>query len=74
MYTADTLSRAPVAGSDDDSLQEEVEVVVNGIVEHSLPATEQCLNTCIQEQDLVSLTRVSRLLNITEKTGQGKDW
>ena len=51
MFQANThtlLCRTPVAGSDDDSLQEEVEAVVNGIVEHSLPATEQCLNTCIQ--------------------------
>ena len=44
-----------MAGSDDDSLQKEVEAFVNSVVERSLPATEQCLNTyrCAQEQDLV---------------------
>ena len=51
LHTADTLSRAPVSKGDDDSLQEEVEAFVNGVVEHSLPATEQRLNTyrCAQE-------------------------
>ena len=55
LYTADTLSRAPVAGSDDNSLQEEVEAFVDGVVERSLPATEQRLNTyrCAREQDPV---------------------
>ena len=45
LYTADTLSRAPLPGNSDNSLQEEVEAFVNGIVEHSLPATEQRLET-----------------------------
>ena len=40
LYTADTLSRAPVVGDKDDSLQKEVEVFVNAAVECSLPATE----------------------------------
>ena len=55
LYTADTLSRAPVAGDVDDTLQKEVEVFVNAVVERSLPATEQRLNTyrCAQEQDPV---------------------
>ena len=55
LYTADTLSRAPVVGDKDDSLQKEVEVFVNAVVEYSLPATEQRLNTyrCAQEQDPV---------------------
>ena len=44
-----------MAGSDDNSLQAEVEVFVDGVVERSLPATEKCLNTyrCAQEQDPV---------------------
>ena len=52
-YSADTLSRAPVAGRDDNSLQDEVEAFVDCVVERSLPATEQRLNTyrCAQEQD-----------------------
>ena len=55
LYSADTLSRAPVAGIDDNSLQAEVEAFVDGVVERSLPATEQRLNTyrCAQEQDPV---------------------
>ena len=55
LYTADTLSRAPVAGDEDDTLQKEVEVFVNAVVERSLPATEQRLNMyrCAQEQDPV---------------------
>ena len=53
LYTADTLSRAPVAGDEDDSLQKEVEVFVDAVVERPLPATEQCLNTyrCAHKQD-----------------------
>ena len=52
LYTADTLSRAPVAGDEDNTLQREVEVFVNAVVERSLPVTEH-LNTyrCAQEQD-----------------------
>ena len=44
-----------MAGDDDDSLQKELEAFVNAVVEHSLPATEQSLNTyrCAQEQDPV---------------------
>ena len=57
LYTADTLSRAPVAESepDDNSLQEEVEAFVNSVVERSLPATEQRLDAYrhAQEQDPV---------------------
>ena len=55
LYTADTLSRAPVAGDEDDTLQKEVELFVNAVVKRSLPATEQHLNTyrCAQEQDPV---------------------
>ena len=47
LYTADTLSRAPVSGSesDDKALQEEVEVFVNSVTVHTLPATEQRLKT-----------------------------
>ena len=54
LHTADTLSIASMAGSDDDSLQEEVEAFVNG-VKCSLPATEHHLNTYryAQEQDPV---------------------
>jgi len=54
LYTADTLSRAPVVGDEDDSLQKEVEVFVNAVVEHSLPATERLnMYRCAQEQDMV---------------------
>ena len=70
MFQANThtlLCRTPVTGSDDDSLQEEVEAVVNGIVEHSLPATEQCLHMHRNKTWCVS-----RLLNIAEKADQGK--
>ena len=44
-----------MAGDDDDSLQKEVEALVNAAVEHSLLATEQRLNRyrCAQEQDPV---------------------
>ena len=47
LYTADTLSRAPVSESesDDKALQEEVEVFVNSVTVHTLPATEQRLKT-----------------------------
>ena len=54
LYTADTLSRAPVVGDEDDSLQKEVEVFVNAVVECSLPATERLnMYRCGQEQDPV---------------------
>ena len=43
LYTADALSRAPVAGSCDNPLQEGVETFVDSVVEHSLPITEQRL-------------------------------
>lgn len=46
LYVADTLSQAQVAGDDDDSLQEEVEAFVNGVV-YSLPASYKFA----QEQD-----------------------
>ena len=60
MYTADILSRVPVAGSDDNSLQEEVEAFVDGVVERSLPATEQHIQMC------TGTWCVSRLLNIAK--------
>ena len=71
LYTADTLSRAPVARSDDCPLQEEVEALVNCVVECSLPVTEQCLNTyrCAQEQDPVC----RQVTEYCEKAGRGKD-
>ena len=73
LYTAETLSRAPVAGDKDDTLQKEVEVFVNAVVERSLPATEQHLNTYTGVHR--NKTRcVSRLSSIAKKVGQGKDW
>ena len=58
LYTADTLSRAPVAGmeSEEKSLQEEVEMFVDA-VQSSLPATKQRLDAYkqAQEQDSVCL-------------------
>ena len=55
LHTADALSRAPVTGTADESLQEEVETFVNSVTEHSLPITEQRLETyrLAQEQDPV---------------------
>ena len=48
LYSADTLSRAPIQDSGDTSFQEEVETFVNGITEHFLPATRQQLQVyCI---------------------------
>ena len=57
LYTADTLSRAPVGGQDnsDLSFQKEVDVYVNCIVQECIPATEQCLDQYreAQEKDIV---------------------
>lgn len=52
LHTADALSRAPAAESKERDLilQEKVEAFVTSIVEHSLPATKQRLNTYRQAQ------------------------
>ena len=51
LHTADALSRAPVAGGEEDScLQTEVETFAVNVVE-SLPATPQCLNKYRQAQE-----------------------
>ena len=43
LYSADTLSRAPLQENGDTSFQEEVETFLNGITEHFIPATKQRL-------------------------------
>ena len=57
LYTADTLSRAPVGGQDnsDLSFQKEVDAYVNCIVQECIPATEQRLDQYreAQEKDIV---------------------
>jgi len=59
LYTADTLSRAPVAESepDDKSLQEEVEAFVDSVVERSLPATERRLDAYRHAQECHKLRK-----------------
>ena len=51
-YIANTLSRAPVAmmGSEDKSLQDEVEMFVDSVIHYSLPATHERLNVYRQAQ------------------------
>ena len=51
LYTADTLSRAPVAGFEDESFQQEVETFVDNVVEQSLPATKQRLAAYKEAQE-----------------------
>lgn len=53
LYTADTLSRAPVAEmeTEDKLLQEELEMFVDSVVHCSLPATKQRLDAYRQAQE-----------------------
>ena len=41
LYTADTLSRAPIPETDETELEEEVKVFVDGVTEYSLPASKE---------------------------------
>ena len=61
LYTADTLSRAPLplTAGEADELHEEVETFINGLVQ-SWPVTEQRLDTCRKAQaddDVLSQVR-----------------
>lgn len=41
LYTADALSRAPVPETGDSDLEEEVQSIVDGVTQYSLPASKE---------------------------------
>ncbi len=56
LITADTLSRAPEEGSDEDTLQEETKMYVHAVFE-SIPATEMRLEEIRMHQEEDEITR-----------------